>query len=154
MGRERSAAPAPVASTSSPQAMTLSRPSLLAAPVAFAAMLALLVLIAGAGRGGAPADPAAGLRALPDAPSAAASTDERIRILQATVRAAPREADAHVLLADAYQQKERERSEAAYYAKADALLRRALELRPGDAGALTGRAVLEASRHDFAASLR
>jgi tetratricopeptide (TPR) repeat protein len=136
--------------------MTLVRSRLLAAPVTFAAMLAVLVLLMGAGGGGAPVDGGAGaaLRAAPDAPLAGASTDRRIRIFQATVRADPRRADGYVMLAGAYQQKVRETGDAAYYAKADALLRRALELAPGDAGALTERAALEASRHDFRASLR
>jgi pentatricopeptide repeat protein len=134
--------------------MTLSRSPLLAAPVAFVAMLAVLVLLLGSGRDGAPAGPDAALRALPDAPLAGASTDERIRNFQSTVRADPRQADGYVLLAGAYQQKVRETGDASYYSKADALLRRALALRPGDAAALTERAALEASRHDFAASLR
>ena len=103
--------------------MTLARSPFLAAPLAFAAMLAVLVLLMGAGRDdtGGPAADAAARRAAPDAPSAGASTDERIRILQATVRAAPRRADGYVLLAGAYAQKVRETGDAAFYAKADAV---------------------------------
>ncbi len=136
---------------------SLTRPTLLAAPVAFAAMLAVLVLLMGTGRGDSVAGPAAdaaALRGAPDAPSPRATTDQRIRILQATVRADPRRADGYVLLADAYAQKVRETGDAAYYVRADAVLRRALHLAPADPGALTGRASLEASRHDFRASLR
>ena len=84
---------------------SLSRQTLLAVPVAFAATLAVLVLLMGAGRGdgvAGPAADAAARRAAPDAPSPRATTDQRIRILQATVRADPRRADGYVLLADAY----------------------------------------------------
>src|SRR4051812_30905272 len=109
----RSRPTGPPSNPSASDAMTLTRPALLAAPVAFVATLAVLVLLMGAGRGGAPAA-GAGLRALPDAPSAAASTDERIRILQATVRTAPRAADGHVLLAGAYAQKVRETGDASF----------------------------------------
>ena len=136
---------------------SLSRQTLLAAPVAFAATLAVLVLLMGAGRGDGvarPAADAAARRGAPDAPSPRATTDQRIRILQATVRADPRRADGYVLLADAYAQKVRETGDAAYYVRADAVLRRALQLAPGDPGALTERASLEASRHDFRSSLR
>jgi tetratricopeptide (TPR) repeat protein len=136
---------------------TLSRSPLLAAPVAFVAMLAVLVLLVGAGRddgAGDPAGEAAALRAAPDAPSPGATTDQRIRILQATVRADPRRADGYVLLAGAYEQKVRETGDAAFHAKAASALHRALALAPGDPAALTQRAALEASRHDFRAGLR
>jgi tetratricopeptide (TPR) repeat protein len=133
--------------------MTLPRPVLLAAPLAFAAMVAILVALMGAGSGYDPATAGPGLGAAPDAPAPGASTDQRIRVLQGTVRAAPRMAGGYVLLAGAYRQKVRETGDASYYAKGDGLLRRALELAPGDAGALTERAALEASRHDFRASL-
>jgi tetratricopeptide (TPR) repeat protein len=134
--------------------MTLSRTSLLAAPLAFLGMLAILVVALGAGRGGATADRARALRAAPDAPRPGASTDERIRALQATVRADPRSPAGHVLLAGAYRQKVRETGDAVYYGKAQGLLDRALAIAPGDAGALTERAALELSRHDFSAGLR
>ena len=136
---------------------TLSRSPFVAAPLAFAAMLVVLVLLMGAGRGSGAAGPgaeAAALRAAPDAPPPGATTDQRIRILQATVRADPRRADGYGLLAGAYEQKVRETGDTAFYAKAAAALGRALSLAPGDPAALTERAALEASRHDFRASLR
>jgi tetratricopeptide (TPR) repeat protein len=137
--------------------MTLSRSPVIAAALAFAAMLALLVAL-GAGRGGVPAvgDPGAGRAraATPDAPRPDASTDARIAILQATVRAQPGRADGYTLLAAAYRQKVRETGDATYYTKAGGLIARALGLAPGDPAALTERAALEASRHDFRASLR
>jgi tetratricopeptide (TPR) repeat protein len=133
--------------------MTLPRFPLVAAGAAFAAMLVVLTMAMGTGRGGAPvAD--AGLAAAPDAPAPSATTDERIAILQATVRARPRRADGYTLLAGAYRQKVRETGDASYYAKAGGLVARALRLAPGDPAALTERAALEASRHDFRGALR
>jgi tetratricopeptide (TPR) repeat protein len=130
--------------------MTLSRTPLLAAGLAFAAMLAILTLAMGAGRDGRAPE----LAPLPDAPRPSATTDQRIGALQATVRARPKQADGYTLLAGAYRQKVRETGDATYYSKADGLIARALELAPGDPAALTERAALEASRHDFRASLR
>jgi tetratricopeptide (TPR) repeat protein len=134
--------------------MTLSRFPLVAAAAAFAAMLAVLTIAMGAGQGGAPVSPDAGLATAPDAPAPGATTDQRIAILQATVRAQPRRADGYTLLAAAYRQKVRETGDATYYTKADGLIARALALAPGDPAALTERAALEASRHDFRAALR
>src|SRR3954471_16471745 len=131
--------------------MILPRFPLMAAAAAFVAMLAVLTLVMGAGRAGAPA---AGLAGAPDAPGPSATTDERIAILQATVRAQPRRADGYTLLAGAYRQKVRDTGDATYYTKAGGLIVRALALAPGDPAALTERAALEASRHDFRASLR
>jgi tetratricopeptide (TPR) repeat protein len=134
--------------------MTLPRFPLAAAALAFAAMLAVLLLLMGAGRDAIPTGDGRGLAATPDAPRPDASTDERIAILQATVRAQPKRADGYTLLAGAYRQKIRETGDATYYTKADGLISRALALAPGDPAALTERAALEASRHDFRASLR
>src|SRR4051812_48950296 len=134
--------------------MTLPRFPLAAAGAAFAAMLAVLTLAMGAGRGDAPVPADAGRAAAPDAPAPSATTDERIAILQATVRAQPRRADGYTLLAGAYRQKVRETGDASYYAKAGGLVARALRLAPGDPAALTERAALEASRHDFRGALR
>src|SRR5439155_17934661 len=69
------------------------------------------------------------------------------------VRAQPRSVDALSTLAAAYLQKVRETADAAYYTRAGLALRRALAIRPGDAGALTERGALELSRHDFRAAL-
>lgn len=137
--------------------MTLRDPRPLAA-VAVAFLLALGgLLLAHRGRpGGSAASTAAAQRAaLAAAPTVppGASTDERIRALQADVRALPRRADGWVLLAAAYQQKVRETGDPAFYTRADGALRRALALAPADPGALTGRAVLELSRHDFRTGL-
>src|SRR4051795_11923818 len=134
--------------------MTLPRSPLVAAGAAFAAMLVVLTLAMGTGRGGAPVAVDAGLGAAPAAPAPSATPDERIAILQATVRARPRRADGYTLLAGAYRQKVRETGDASYYTKAGGLVARALRLAPGDPAALTERAALSASRHDFRGALR
>ncbi len=133
---------------------TLSRTPLLAAAASFAAMLAVLVVVMGAGRDPVATGAARRLAATPDAPRPGATTDQRIAILQATVRAQPTRADGYTLLAGAYRQKVRETGDATFYAKADRLTARALRLAPGDPAALTERAALEASRHDFRGALR
>jgi tetratricopeptide (TPR) repeat protein len=117
----------------------------------FAVALPLFVLAARDGSPPAASDAAA---ALPPAPTPNASTDKRIRALQATVRAAPGRADGWTLLAGAYLQKVRETGDAGFYARAEGAVGRALSLRPDDAGALTQRSALELSRHDFKAGLR
>src|SRR4051794_2109426 len=132
---------------------TLSRTPLIAA-AAFAVMLALLVVLMGAGGDPVASSAARRLAATPDAPRPGASTDQRIAVLQATVRAQPKRADGYTLLAGAYRQKVRETGDATYYAKASGLVGRALRLAPGDPAALTERAALAASRHDFRGALR
>ena len=122
-------------------------------PVALAAFAVTLAVLAlgrdgsGEGRAGRPA-------ALPQALAPRASTDERIRVLQDTVRAAPTRAAGYTLLADAYLQKVRESGDASFYARAQQAVDRALRLDPGDAGALTQRSSLALARHDFRAGLR
>jgi tetratricopeptide (TPR) repeat protein len=133
---------------------TLSRTPLLAAAASFAAMLAVLVVVMGAGRDPVATGAARRFAATPDAPRPGATTDQRIAILQATVRAQPTRADGYTLLAGAYRQKVRETGDATFYAKADRLTARALRLAPRDPAALTERAALEASRHDFRGALR
>src|SRR3954452_21593646 len=132
----------------------LSRTPLIAAAAAFAAMLALLVAVMGAGRDPVGATAARRLAMTPDAPRPGATTDQRIAVLQATVRAQSTRADGYTLLAGAYRQKVRETGDASFYAKGDGLIARALRLAPGDPAALTERAALEASRHDFRGALR
>ena len=92
--------------------------------------------------------------ALPSLPPPSDSTDERIAVLQRTVRAQPRVVDGYTLLAGAYAQKVRETGDASFYNRAEGVLRQALELDPSDAGALTQRGALELSRHDFRSGLR
>ncbi|HKE78927.1 MAG TPA: tetratricopeptide repeat protein [Solirubrobacteraceae bacterium] len=122
---------------------------LIAAIATFAVALPVAILMA---RGGAPPNESAA-KALPPAAPPNASTDVRIRDLQATVRAAPKRADGWTLLAGAYLQKVRETGDAGFYVRAQGAVDRALKLRPGDAGALTQRSALELSRHNFRAGL-
>src|SRR3954464_13318996 len=109
---------------------TLPRPPLLAAAAAFAAMLALLVAVMGAGSDPVASTAARRFAATPDAPRPDATTDQRIATLQATVRAQPTRADGYTLLAGAYRQKVRETGDATFYAKADGVVARALRLPP------------------------
>jgi tetratricopeptide (TPR) repeat protein len=134
--------------------MTLRRQLLLAPALAFAAMLAMLLLFLGVARHQSAPDPSTALRSVPDAPPPNATTDQRIAILQATVRAEPTKPDGYVLLAATELQKVRETGDSSYYPRVDGLLRRALELDPRNAGAITERSALELSRHQFAAGLR
>src|SRR3954452_6447016 len=110
---------------------TLPRTPLLAAAAAFAAMLALLVAVMGAGSDPVASTAARRFAATPDAPRPDATTDQRIATLQATVRAQPTRADGYTLLAGAYRQKVRETGDATFYAKADGVVARALRLAPG-----------------------
>jgi len=126
---------------------------LVTAAASFAIALGAFGLLArggGSDRGAGPSSRAA----LPALPPPSATTDQRIAALQQTVRAQPRAADGYTLLAGAYAQKVRETGDASFYNRAEAVLRRALSIDPGDAGAITQRGALELSRHDFRAGLR
>ena len=117
------------------------------AVLSFAATLAVLAL----GRDGSGA--AARPTALPQSLPPGASTDRRIRVLQDTVRAAPKRAAGYTLLAGAYLQKVRESGDSSFYTRAQQAVDRALRIDPADAGALTQRAALALARHDFRAGL-
>src|SRR5919204_259752 len=131
-------------------AVTPIRRMLAAGVLAFAAALALLALVAG----GAARRPAvSSLASLPDAPHPGASTGERIRILQATVRADPKDAGGWTQLAAAELQRVRETGDAGFYLRAQGSVERALQLAPGDPGALTERPALKLARHDFRTGL-
>src|SRR4051812_44312742 len=92
--------------------------------------------------------------ALPQLPPPNASTAQRLAALRAVVRAEPGRADGWTLLAGAELQRVRETGDASSYASAQRAVDRALSLRPADQAALTQRAALELSRHDFTAGLR
>jgi tetratricopeptide (TPR) repeat protein len=121
--------------------------TLVAVTLAFAATLITLTFI---NRG------QAGLGAADQTNQVAAShsTAQRIRVLQAAIRAHPERGTGYSLLAEAYLQRTRETGDAAYYAKADGILRRTLRRNPRDPAALTTFAALAASRHDFRSALR
>jgi tetratricopeptide (TPR) repeat protein len=116
--------------------------------VAFAVALGVFAV----GRGGD--DTAPNPRAVPQLPPPTAPTAQRLAALREVVRAAPGRADGWTLLAGAELQRVRETGDAGEYAKAQAAVDRALSLKPGDQAALTERAALELSRHDFRAGLR
>jgi tetratricopeptide (TPR) repeat protein len=93
-------------------------------------------------------------RALPQLPAPDASTAQRLEALRAVVRAVPGRADGWTLLAAAELQRVRETGDLSSYTRASGDVDRALQLKPGDQAALTERAALELSRHDFRAGLR
>ncbi|HEY3187222.1 MAG TPA: hypothetical protein VGJ70_07090, partial [Solirubrobacteraceae bacterium] len=126
-----------------------ARSMLLAAVLgAFVAALGVFALL---GRDDAPT----GRRGSLDVPLArpGAPTSERIHALQQAIRADRTSADGWTLLAGAYLQRVRETGDPSFYTRADGALRRALALRPGDAGALTQRGALAMARHDFRGGL-
>src|SRR5688572_21282959 len=100
-----------------------------------------------------PIRPAAAAQQI-ELPPRTASTGERLEGLRAALRTRPRSVDGHVLLAAAELQGVRESGDPAGYTRAERAIARALELRPGDQGALTERAQLALARHDFRAGLR
>jgi tetratricopeptide (TPR) repeat protein len=119
--------------------------------LAFALAAAVLTVSGGDGGRGASSATAG---AAPQLPPPAASTDQRLRALRALVRSAPGRPDGWTLLAGAELQRVRETGDASSYGRAQGAVDRALSLRPGDQAALTQRAALALSRHDFRAGLR
>jgi tetratricopeptide (TPR) repeat protein len=75
-----------------------------------------------------------------------------VAALQTRLRAGA-SADDYALLGLAYQQRARETGDPSYYPRSEAVLRRALRLRPGDADALGGLGSLALSRHRFREAL-
>ena len=73
--------------------------------------------------------------------------------LQQQIRQSPDDAASHALLGLAYQQRARETGDAAYYPRAETVLRRALELDEESAVAFSGLASLALSRHRFGEAL-
>jgi tetratricopeptide (TPR) repeat protein len=133
--------------------MTLARPNLfklLAVAAAFFASLGAFALIARSGGEAARSGLAA---ADGDLPRPGASTDERIRGYQAAVRAQPGDPGLRAALAGAYLQKVRETGDPGFYARADAVLRRARALAPSDYRVLTASGTLALARHDFSSGL-
>src|SRR4051812_10400179 len=101
------------------------------------------------------ASPSAAERpAAPQLPPPSAPTADRLAALRAAVRAQPLHADGFTLLAATELQHVRETGDASAYDRAQQAVDRALQLRPGDQGALVQRAALRLSRHHFAAGLR
>jgi tetratricopeptide (TPR) repeat protein len=87
-------------------------------------------------------------------PVTARTTDGRIRILQADVRLAPRDPRGYARLGAAYLQKVRETGDPGFYARAAAVVDRALRLGPRSTEVLTVAGTLALGRHDFHGGLR
>jgi tetratricopeptide (TPR) repeat protein len=83
-----------------------------------------------------------------------ADTASLVRRLQDQARARPGDAQPNALLGLAYAQRARETGDAAYYTRADAVLRRARELDNKNVYALTGLGGIALARHRFADALR
>src|SRR4051794_17426065 len=121
---------------------------LLVAALAFAATFAVLA-VAGSRQSGAPriaAEPAF-------VPATSQSTDARIASLQTQVRANPHDARGYAALAQVYLQKVRETGDASFYARADGVLKTALNLSPRSPDAVVVAGTLALARHDFAGAL-
>jgi tetratricopeptide (TPR) repeat protein len=73
--------------------------------------------------------------------------------LQQQIRQSPDDAASHALLGLAYQQRARETGDAAYYPRAETVLRRALELDAENAVVFSGLASVALSRHRFGEAL-
>ncbi len=84
---------------------------------------------------------------------ASGDTEALVAGLQSELRADPGNVKAYDTLGLAYQQRARETGDASYYAKAEGVLRRALELRPRDLIATAGLGQLALSRHRFREAL-
>jgi tetratricopeptide (TPR) repeat protein len=106
--------------------------------------------------------PSAGASALPaergavafdPAFSSAQNAAALVLRLQQRIRQSPDDAASHALLGLAYQQRARETGDAAYYPRAETVLRRALELDKVNAVAFSGLASLALSRHRFGEAL-
>jgi len=132
--------------------MTLSRPklsSLLTAGVAFAAVLAVLMLI----NRPPPRSPEGGSLADGATPRET-STDARIRSLQQELRARGDQPQTYAALGAAYMQRLREVGDLDLYRRADLAFSRALESEPRNLDATVGIGTLALARHDFRAALR
>jgi tetratricopeptide (TPR) repeat protein len=125
------------------------RPAL-AAALAFGLALAVLALIQ---RGEVPLPSSGSSSALRVDPRPAGGTKDRIARLQGAVRAAPQRADLSAALASAYLQRARETGDPGFYARAGALLERAVARDPRSAQVALARATLALARHDFRAGL-
>src|SRR5436190_22829606 len=135
------------------RAMTLARPNLfkvIAVAATFLAALGAFTLVARHDGGSAPS---AGRAADGHLPRPGAPTDELVRGYQAAVRATPGNAALRAALAGSYLQKVRETGDPGFYARADAVLRRARALAPSDYRVLAASGTLALARHDFSGGL-
>ncbi|MDQ3874630.1 MAG: tetratricopeptide repeat protein [Actinomycetota bacterium] len=127
-----------------------------------AALAATILLFGGVLAGGSSADGSAPANASPlrltnllgRRPAAAGQTTRAVIAgLQQAARANPRDAETLTQLGLAYQQHARETGDPSAYPRSEGVLRRALELRPRDALAVSGLGSLALSRHRFREAL-
>ena len=111
--------------------------------------VALLVILADDGPTGSPLPPAAAQAA----PAAAGETAARIAALRQETRTEPGDPAALTALGDAYYQRLRETGDGTLAEEAERSYRMALAADPDYAGALSGRATIALSRHQFADGL-
>ena len=93
----------------------------------------------------------ASVKPLPDARATVA--DRQIQMAEARIRNLSSSADGYTLLAAAYMLKARETGDFGFNARAEAALRRALEMSPDDATATTLHATLQLTYHRFTEAL-
>lgn len=77
------------------------------------------------------------------------NVDSVVRSNQERLRAHPEDQRAYVVLGEAYLQKARDTGDPAFYTKADAVLRKAVELKGDDFEALAAQGALALARHQF-----
>jgi tetratricopeptide (TPR) repeat protein len=129
--------------------------------IGIAAMLAVALFLAGgvaltrgADDPAATAAPAAPGAASLLAPGAAGSLEGTIAALQSRLKVLPDDGRSYASLGLAYVQQARVTADPGYYPRAEAALRRSLDLQPQDnVAAMVGMASLTAARHDFTAAL-
>ena len=122
------------------------RSPLLLSLTTFAVVLGVLAIL---NRPSAPAQPPAPAQPL----ARDATTAERIDFLQSAARRAPGDADLLVSLGQAYSQRARETGDSSLYPRAEAVLRRALELDRRSVAAVSTLGAIALARHDFVEAL-
>lgn len=99
-------------------------------------------------------DPAAARSIASVAPvGAASSTESMVSLLQERLKVRPADGLAYAQLGGAYVQKARETGDPSYYAKAEGVLQKALDLQPEHADALIAMGTLALARHQFREAL-
>lgn len=80
-------------------------------------------------------------------------TDSAIKLFQDQIKKDPNNYSGYMRLGESYIQKARETGDVTYYNKAEEVLRKALELNPGDYPTVVYLGQVSASKHDFRGSL-
>lgn len=136
--------------------MSRGRPVGLAAAVVglAAVMLAVGAVAGGVGRSEPTRAPSASIAAPPAVALSTTDTAANVRALQTRLQTLPNDWSAWSSLGALYTAQARLTADPSYYAKADGAFATSLKVRPRDnPAALTGKAALAASRHDFSGAL-